>query len=124
MGGSNLMHAHSNYLICMRFIRINTVLNLGKFVAHGRMNGEPYPPEMVCFFVAGLLQNVCFMQPTCPVHLVTMLCKMVFLVLPVTAPSVCRCSTNCWSRTFMESMPQLILQMYPARNWFYRRVCS
>ena len=25
MGGSNLTHAHSNYLICMRFNRINTV---------------------------------------------------------------------------------------------------
>ena len=25
MGGSNLMHAHSNYLICISFIRINTV---------------------------------------------------------------------------------------------------
>ena len=49
MGGYNLTHAHSNYLICMRFIRINTVLNLAKFVAHGRMNGEPYPPEMVFF---------------------------------------------------------------------------
>ena len=28
MGGSNLTHAHSNYLICMHFIRINTVILL------------------------------------------------------------------------------------------------
>ena len=27
-GGSNLTHAHSNYLICMRFIRMITVINV------------------------------------------------------------------------------------------------
>ena len=27
-GGSNLMHAHSNYLICMCFIRVNTVMHI------------------------------------------------------------------------------------------------
>ena len=32
MGGSNLMHAHSNYLICMRFIRINAVSVLPTYV--------------------------------------------------------------------------------------------
>ena len=28
MGGFNFSHAHSNYLICMHFVRINTVLRL------------------------------------------------------------------------------------------------
>ena len=28
MGGSNSTHAHSNYLICMRFIRISTVVKM------------------------------------------------------------------------------------------------
>ena len=54
---------------------------------------EIYPPEIVFLWMAGLLQNVCSMQPACPVHLVT-LCNLLFLVLPITAPSMCRCSFN------------------------------
>ena len=38
MGGSNSVHAHSNYLICMRFIQINTV-----FLTHDHNSSRSSP---------------------------------------------------------------------------------
>ena len=44
MGGSNSTHAHSNYLICMRFIRINTVAVFSWNCAQTLLNYEDSTP--------------------------------------------------------------------------------